>query len=119
VLKNKDLISSKVLSRSSNLLSFIFFQRHYKRHEGIIFHTVALGVLLAVHQQAYKSTNRLSITQDSLNRLKKIFHNPHSTSNLTMKEKMIYGLPFHFTHTTPIDHDDVPLLEIVHGKNLS
>jgi hypothetical protein len=35
-----------------------------------------------------------------------------------MKKKMVHGLPIPFTHATPIDHSDVPLLEIIYGKNL-
>jgi hypothetical protein len=38
-LKNKELISSNVLSQSSKLLSFISLQKHYKRHVCTIFHT--------------------------------------------------------------------------------
>jgi hypothetical protein len=35
-------VISLTLLRSSKLLSFPSFQRHYKRQDGIIFHTIAL-----------------------------------------------------------------------------
>jgi len=35
-----------------------------------------------------------------------------------MEKKMVHGLRIHFTHTTHIDHNDVLLLEVVHGKDL-
>lgn len=40
-------------------------------HKGTILHTTALQVLLVVHQQAYKLTTRLSMTQDNPNQPKK------------------------------------------------
>jgi hypothetical protein len=39
-------------------------------------------------------------------------------NNLTMKKKMVYRVLILFTHNTPINHNDVPLLEIVFGKDL-
>jgi hypothetical protein len=42
---------------------------------------------------------------------------PNGTSNLPMK-KMVHRLPILFAHNTPINHNDVPLLEIVCGKDL-
>jgi hypothetical protein len=33
-------------------------------------------------------------------------------------KKKIQGLPISFTHTTPIDHNDAPHSETVHGKNI-
>jgi hypothetical protein len=36
-----------------------------------------------------------------------------------MKNKMVNELPISFTHTTPINHNGAPLLEIVYGKDLS
>jgi hypothetical protein len=42
----------------------------------------------------------------------------NGTSNLTMKKKMVHRLPIIFAHNTPINHNDVPLLEIVYSKDL-
>jgi hypothetical protein len=42
---------------------------------------------------------------------------PNGRSNLTVKEKMVHGLPIHFAHTIPINHNNVLLPEIVHGKD--
>jgi hypothetical protein len=94
-------------------------------HEDAIFHTAAL-VLPVVHQQAYKSTTHLSITQDDYS----FRHNsrqpksteeniPNGTSNLTIKKKIVHKLLICFAHTTPINHNDAPLLEVVHGKDPS
>jgi hypothetical protein len=92
VLKNKDLIYSKVFLWSSKLLSFMSLHRYHKRHEGTIFHIIAVRVLLAVHQQAYKSTNRLGITQDNPNRLKKTFQLAQATSQ--RKRRWSTDFPF-------------------------
>jgi hypothetical protein len=35
-----------------------------------------------------------------------------------MEKKMIHRLTAPFTHITPIDHNDMPLYKVVHGKNL-
>jgi hypothetical protein len=35
-----------------------------------------------------------------------------------MQKEMIYRLPMPFTHTTPIDHDDMSFSQVVHSKNL-
>jgi hypothetical protein len=32
---------------------------------------------------------------------------------------MVYGLPIHFTHATPIDHNEVQLPKVIYGKHLS
>jgi hypothetical protein len=61
--KNKDLISSKMLSWSSKLMSFLSLQRYYKRHKGTIFQTTLL-VGPAIHQQSYKLTTRLGILKE-------------------------------------------------------
>jgi hypothetical protein len=79
MLKNKDLIFSKVLLRSSKLLLFIFLYRHHKKHEDTIFHKATFEVLPTVHQQAYKSTTRLGIIQDNPNRLEKTFQMAQAT----------------------------------------
>lgn len=104
-------MSSKVLSQSSKHLLFFSLRRLLKRYEGTIFHTAALCVLPVVHQQAYKSTMRLGIIQNNPNRLKKTFQ--------MMEEKMVHIFPILFAHTTPINHNDMPLSEIVHGKDIS
>jgi len=44
---------------------------------------------------------------------------PNGTSNLTMKKKVICRLSILFAHNTQIHHDDIPLKEIVNGKDLS
>jgi hypothetical protein len=43
---------------------------------------------------------------------------PNGTSNLKMKKKMVNGISIPFAHNTPINYNDAPLPEIVHGKNL-
>jgi hypothetical protein len=113
VLKNKDFIYSKVLSWCSKLLSFISFHKYHKRHEGTIFHTVALQVLLGSIQVNYSSKH-------NPRQLKLIDQNiPNGTSYLTMKKNMVHGLSIPSTHTTPINHNDALLLEIVHDKDFS
>jgi hypothetical protein len=116
-VENKDLIFSKVLPRSSKLLPFIFLHTHYKRHEGTIFHTLTL---LSVIRSPPTSLQIEYSFKCNLRQPKSTEENIlNSTSNLTMKQKMIFGLPIHFTHTTPINHNNALLLEIVHGKDLS
>jgi hypothetical protein len=44
---------------------------------------------------------------------------PNGASNVTMKQKMVHMLPIPFTQITPINHNDVLLSKIVHGKDLS
>jgi hypothetical protein len=43
---------------------------------------------------------------------------PKNASGITMEKKMIYKLPILFAHTTSINHNDPPLFEIVHCKDL-
>jgi Fe-S cluster assembly scaffold protein SufB len=117
VLKNKDLTSSNILSRSSKLLSFFSLHKHYKRHVGTIFYTTTLCRSLEVHQQAYRSTTCLDITQHKPKRLKEAIQN--GISHVTMKKKVVYELPIPLTHATSVHHDDGPLPEVIQGKYLT
>lgn len=40
-------------------------------------------------------------------------------SNLTLEKKMVHNLPIPFTHVAHVNHNDVLLLDIVQGKDLS
>jgi hypothetical protein len=116
VFKNKDLISFKVLSQSSKLQSFISLHRHHKMHKGTIFHTTAT---LTNTGSPPKCTKAPSSRHNPRQPNSKEENIPNGTSNLKMKKKMIHGFPIPFAHTTPINHNDAPLPEIVHGKDLS
>jgi hypothetical protein len=66
------------------------------------------------YQQASNSTTHIGITQsDRKNK------NSQGTSNFTIEKKMVNRLPIPLTHTTPINHNDMPLSKIVHDKDLS
>jgi hypothetical protein len=110
----KKKISTQVFLQFSKLLSFIFFDKDHKRHKDNFPHNSTPSVA---------NNPPISIQIDYSSR-----HNPrqpkstkknisNDTSNFTMKQKMIHE--FLFTHTTPINHNDVPLPEIVNGKDLS
>jgi hypothetical protein len=43
----------------------------------------------------------------------------YGAGNLTMKKKIVYGLPIPLAHAAPIDNNDTPLPKIVHGKDFS
>jgi len=109
VLKNRDLISSKVLSRSSKLLSFISLHRHHKRYH--LPHNSTLSVASNLpksiqidYSSRHDPRQPKSTEVDILN----------GTSNLT-----IHRLPIPFKKTTAINHHDVPLLKIVYHKDPS
>jgi hypothetical protein len=36
-----------------------------------------------------------------------------------MEKKVVHRLPIHFAQTAPINHNDMPLSEIIQGKDLS
>jgi len=78
--KKEEIISSKDLSKSSNLLLFISLQIVQKRQVGTIFHNAALLGLPADHQHANKSITRLGITQNIPKWLKRILHKAKATS---------------------------------------
>lgn len=65
--KKKDFLQGFLLK----LLSFISIHKHQKMHLSTIFYTATLFDLSNDHQQAYRSTTHLCITQDSTKRLKR------------------------------------------------
>jgi hypothetical protein len=44
--------------------------------------------------------------------------NPNGISHVAMKKKMVHRLPISLTHATFVHHNDVPLYEVIHGKDL-
>jgi hypothetical protein len=116
-LKNKDLISSNVLSRSSKLISFISLHKHHKRHVDTVVYTAAFCGLPIVPptsiQIDYTSMHnpRQSKTTEK--------GNPNSIIHVPMKKKMVHGFLIPLIHATSVHHNDVPLYEVTHGKNLS
>jgi hypothetical protein len=86
---------------------------------------------LSIHTRQYRWTDQNRLLCQSNYKVHAIKENhprypklteeniPNSTSNLTVKKNMVHRLPFLFTHTTPatpIDHNSMPLSEIIHGK---
>jgi len=60
--------------RFFNEIGFLLIKKKKKkRHKCNIFHTTALRVLPAFHQQANRSTTHVGITQNNTKHLKKIF----------------------------------------------
>jgi hypothetical protein len=45
--------------------------------------------------------------------------NPNGIRPITMKKKMVHRLPFPLSHATFVHHNDVPLLEVIHGKDFT
>jgi hypothetical protein len=44
---------------------------------------------------------------------------PYGTSHLTVEKKMVHKLPIPFPHAAPINHNDMLVLKIIHGKDFS
>jgi hypothetical protein len=44
---------------------------------------------------------------------------PNGLSNFAMKRKIVHRLSIPHTHSTPVNHNDTSLPEIVHGKDLT
>jgi len=112
MLKNKYLISSKVLSQSSKVLSFISLHKYHKRHH--LPHNSTPSIVgnpptsIQINYSSRHNPRQPKSTKENT---------ANGISNLTMK-KMVHGLHILFTHATPINHNGVPLPEIVHGKIL-
>lgn len=106
VLKKKVFISSKIFSWSSKLLSFISFHKHHKRYVGTIFHTTSIHV----DYMSRHNPRQTKMTEEV---------NPNGISHITVKKKIVYGLPVFLTHVISVHHNDVSLFEDIHGKNLT
>jgi hypothetical protein len=44
--------------------------------------------------------------------------NPNGISHVTMKKNVVYGLPIPLTPAASVHHNDVPLLKVIHDKDL-
>jgi len=87
VLKNKNLISFKVISRSSKLLSFISLHKHYKRHEATTFYTAAFRVL----PNLYIIINQITSLKSNSGRVQLILFVPKNIiSNNCKNPKLLF-----------------------------